>query len=64
MEIDAIAVYIEKANEFFCAAQTTGEKILRPTLLELASGFADLAMVLTARERTNVSLDEESGEAQ
>jgi hypothetical protein len=44
MEIDAIAVYIEKANEFFCAAQTTGEKILRPTLLELASGFADLAI--------------------
>jgi len=44
METDAIAVYIEKANEFFCAAQTTVEKTLRPTLLEMASGFAELAI--------------------
>jgi hypothetical protein len=44
MEADHVAVYIEKANEFFCAAQCTREKDLRPALLEMASGFAELAI--------------------
>jgi hypothetical protein len=44
MESNPVAVYVEKANEFFCAAQNTSEKNLRPALLEMASGFADLAI--------------------
>jgi len=32
-------------------------------VVNLIAGFADLAMVLTARERPDVSLDEDSGEA-
>jgi hypothetical protein len=51
MESDAVAVYIEKANEFFCAAQTTRERNLRPTLLEMASGFVDLAIQAGANPR-------------
>jgi hypothetical protein len=44
MGTDPVTIYIAKANEFFFAAQNTSEKKLRPTLLEMASGFADLAI--------------------
>jgi hypothetical protein len=51
METDPAALYVEKANEFFCAAQNTSEKNLRPTLFEMASGFVDLAIQAGANPR-------------